>query len=178
VLRSTLMNLPPTSIFRHNFAGPTPRSARLSHFCCRFSSYHLHSTLQSGHPPVQRTQGNSSSIKRLSNLEIEPVKVVSDKVVVRELDFTSDCELGLARAMVGRNLFQTCPSSCLGGYDPRIAAGGWARLAKIAFGTYSETPLFPLNQQRSARGEILDGALGVAGDHRSEIRFSRLRDVT
>ena len=115
--------------------------------------------------------------KKSSNLDAELYRVLSGECPVDSLEFASNCELGLARAIAVQDLLSKCLHDLKSATGNDLTTEGRTRLNRLMFRTYSGAQLFPVNPDRfkTNSGELAEQ--NVEEDRRIEIRFTRLRDV-
>lgn len=102
-----------------------------------------------------------------SNVDTNLEAVYAGTKPVGSLEFGSNCELGLARAIaVKAMLYEFLKSLKVG--DEGLSEEGEKRIEKLSYRTYSAAQLFPTDPMKPGRDE----------DRRIEIRFTRLRQTT
>jgi flagellar motor protein MotB len=99
-----------------------------------------------------------------SNVDTNLGSVYAGTRPIRILEFGSNCELGLARAIAVKTMLQEFLRSLKVG-DGGLTKKGKDRISNLTYRTYSAAQLFPTNPMNPGRDE----------DRRIEIRFTRLR---
>ena len=102
-----------------------------------------------------------------SNVDINLEAVYAGNKSIECLQFGSNCELGLARAIAVKTMLREFLKSLDIGNEG-LTEKGKNRISKLTYRTYSAAQLFPTDPMNPGRDE----------DRRIEIRFTRLRKTT
>ena len=121
-----------------------------------------------GHTDKDSVRGRSNFDKN-DNIE----SVFNRKKLVSGLEFGSNCELGLARAIAVKSMLEDFLKTIASDPESGLTPDGRGRISRLTFRTYSAAQLFPVNRLMQIAPK--DGS-GIDEDRRIEIRFTRLRD--
>lgn len=110
---------------------------------------------------------DNKKVEGTSNVDATLEAVYAGNKQVSSLEFGSNCELGLARAIAVKKMLQEFLETLRVG-EGGLTEEGKKRLEKLEYRTYSAAQLFPTDPLNPGRSE----------DRRIEIRFTRLRKTT